>query len=327
MTFADPLYLLLLLLVLLYVVWYWLMYRKSQASLQISSTKPFVGMRKTLRNRLIHLPFLLTTLALISMIIALARPQSYNSWQKKSTEGVEIMMVLDLSSSMLAEDLKPNRLEAAKNVGIQFISGRPNDELGLVVFSSESFTQCPLTLDHGALINLTKEVRSGMIQDGTAIGMGLTNAVARLKDGKAKSKTVILLTDGSNNAGEVSPLTAADFAAREGIRVYTIGVGTRGFAPYPIQTPFGIQYQDVEVDIDENVLMSISEKTNGKYFRATDNKSLKAIYEEIDMLEKSILEEKNFTKKTEEFMPFVVASFVFLLLEFLLKRTVLRTIP
>jgi Ca-activated chloride channel family protein len=233
---------------------------------------------------------------------------------------------MDISGSMLAKDLKPDRMEASKNVAIDFISNRKNDRIGLVIFAGESFTQCPLTTDHSVLINLFKDVKSGMVDDGTAIGMGLATAVNRLKDSKAISKVVILLTDGVNNSGTIPPLTAADIAKTYGIRVYTVGVGTEGFAPYPFQTPFGIQYQDVEVKIDEKTLQDIASITDGKYFRATNNNSLKEIYKDIDLLEKSKIEVNEFHKKSEEFIVFALLAFAFILAAFILKVTYLKQI-
>jgi Ca-activated chloride channel homolog len=228
---------------------------------------------------------------------------------------------------MLAEDFKPNRISAAKDVAIEFVSGRPDDRMGLVVFSGESFTQCPLTTDHAVLINLFKDIKSGMIEDGTAIGLGLANAITRLKDSKAKSKVIILLTDGVNNQGEIDPITAAEIAKTFGIRVYTVGVGTMGTAPYPVQTPFGVKYQDMEVKIDEEGLAQIAQMTDGKYFRATNNKKLAEIYTEIDQLEKSKIEVKEYSKKQEEYFLFALAAALFILLEVLLRNTYLRTVP
>ena len=228
---------------------------------------------------------------------------------------------------MLAEDFKPNRLEASKNVAIQFISGRENDRIGLVVFSGESFTQCPLTTDHAVLINLFKNVKSGIIEDGTAIGLGLANAINRLKDSKAKSKVIILLTDGENNMGEIAPQTAANLASAFGIRVYTIGVGTKGMAPYPFKTAFGTQYQNVEVHIDEDMLREIANLTGGKYFRATNNQKLKNIYAEIDKLEKSKIDVKHYSTKQEEYFWFALFAGLFLVLEIFIRNAVLRNIP
>jgi Ca-activated chloride channel family protein len=244
-----------------------------------------------------------------------------------NTEGIDITIALDISTSMLAEDFKPNRLEAAKKAATEFINARINDRIGLVVFSSTSFTQCPITFDHDVLKNLFKSVKSGMIEDGTAIGMGLATAVDRLKDSKAKSKVIILLTDGINNTGIVAPLTAAEIAKTYGVRVYTIGVGTKGKAPYPMQTPFGTQYVNVDVQIDEDVLRKIASTTNGKYFRAVGNKALENIYKEIDKLEKTKIDESVFSRKTEEFLPLAIIAGALLLFEVLFRYFYLRKIP
>lgn len=265
--------------------------------------------------------------AVALLIVILARPQSTNSWSNSSTEGIDIMLAMDISGSMLAQDLKPNRLEAAKDVAASFINGRPNDNIGLVVFSAESFTQCPLTTDHTVLLNLFKDIQSGMIQDGTAIGLGLANAVSRIKDSHAKSKVIILLTDGSNNAGEIAPVTAAEIAKTFGVRVYTIGVGTKGMAPYPFQTAFGVQYQNIPVEIDEATLKQIASTTGGQYFRATDNASLKEIYSEIDQMEKTKISVQEYSKKQEEYKNWALLVFVLLLVEILLRNTLLRNIP
>jgi Ca-activated chloride channel family protein len=328
MIFANPHYLYLLSLLIPLVVWYILKARKKQASLQVSAMQAFNMPRATTwKVYARHLPFVLRMIAVVLVIVILARPQSTNSWENRNTEGIDIMLVMDVSGSMLAEDLKPNRLEASKNVAASFINGRPNDNIGLVVFSGESFTQCPLTTDHAVLLNLFKDIRSGMIQDGTAIGLGLANAVSRIKDSQAKSRVIILLTDGSNNMGEIAPVTAAEIASTFGIRVYTVGVGTRGEAPYPFQTPFGIQYRNVPVDIDEPALQQIASATGGQYFRATDNSSLKAIYEEIDRMEKTKISVQQYSKKQEEYKPLALYLFAILLLELLLRNTLLRNIP
>jgi Ca-activated chloride channel family protein len=243
------------------------------------------------------------------------------------SEGIDIVLALDISSSMLAEDFRPNRIGAAKTVADEFIAGRPNDRIGLVIFSGESFTQCPLTTDHAVLRNLLKEIKSGMIEDGTAIGMGLANAVNRLKDSKAKSRVIILLTDGVNNRGSIDPVTAAQVAQTYGVRVYTIGVGTRGQAPYPFKTPFGIQYQNVPVEIDENMLQQVASLTGGKYYRATDNKKLRAIYDEIDQLEKIKIEVKEYRRYTELFYGWVGLALAAFMLEVMLGNTVFRKTP
>jgi len=271
-----------------------------------------------------HLGIILRSLAIAALILALARPQSSLSWQNSTTEGIDIMIASDISGSMLAEDFQPNRLEAGKNIAIDFIRNRPDDRIGLVIFSGESFTQCPLTIDHDVLINLYADVKYGMIDDGTAIGMGLATAVNRLKGSEAKSKVIILLTDGSNNMGSIPPLTAAEIAKDFGIRVYTVGIGTHGFAPYPVQTPFGVQYQKIPVDVDEGTLTKIANATGGKYFRATDNQTLRNIYDQIDKLEKAKIDVTQFHKKTELFFPFALIALFLLSLEFILKNTLLR---
>ncbi len=301
--------------------------RRRQTSMRFSGLRPFTDMPVPVRAWLRHLLFVFRLLAVALLFIVMARPQSVNRWQKVSTEGIDIIIDLDISSSMLAQDFNPNRLEAAKSVAIKFISGRPDDRIGLVVFSGESFTQCPLTTDHAVLINLFKEVKSGMIEDGTAIGDGLATAINRLKDSKAKSKVVILLTDGMNNAGEIAPLTAAEIAKTFGIRVYTIGVGTRGTAPYPVQTPYGMRYQQMRVQIDEEVLQKIAAMTGGKYFRATNNRKLEEIYQEIDRMEKSKIDVKQYSKREEEYMRFALLAALLLLLEWALGNSVLRKIP
>ena len=328
MVFANPTYLYLLLLLIPMIGWYIYKLRKSQASLQVSSTEAFeVAGAVSWKVYLRHVPFVLRTLAIALLIVVLARPQSTDSWQNSTTEGIDIVMAMDISTSMLAEDLKPNRLEAAKDVAASFINGRQNDNIGLVVFAAESFTQRPLTIDHGVLLNLFKDIQPGIIQDGTAIGLGLANAVSRIKDSQAKSKVIILLTDGVNNTGEIAPVTAAEIAKTFGIRVYTIGVGTQGEAPYPIPTAFGIQYQNVPVEIDEQVLKQIASTTGGQYFRATDNASLKEIYSEIDQMEKTKISVQEFSKKQEEYKNWALIVFALLLVEVLLRNTLLRNIP
>ena len=328
MVFANPTYLYLLLLLIPLIGWYIYKLSKSQASMQVSSSEVFqLPEARSWKIYLRHVPFLLRMVLIALLIVVLARPQSTNSWQNSSTEGIDIMLAMDISSSMLAQDLKPNRLEAAKDVAASFINGRQNDNIGLVVFAAESFTQCPLTTDHTVLLNLFKDIQPGIIQDGTYIGLGLANAVSRIKDSQAKSKVIILLTDGVNNAGEIAPVTASEIAKTFGVRVYTIGVGTQGEAPYPFQTAFGIQYQNVPVEIDEPTLKQIAATTGGQYFRATDNASLKAIYEEIDQMEKTKISVQEFSKKQEEYMQWALLVLLLLLVEVLLKNTLLRNIP
>jgi len=325
--FANPLYFVLLLAPAWMIVWYVFKHKKSQASMQVSAVQAFANLPVSWKVRLRHVPFVCRVLVVTLLVVILARPQSSNSWRNASTEGIDIMMALDISSSMLAKDFKPDRVEAAKEVASNFISGRPFDNIGLVVFAGESFTQCPMTTDHAVLLNLFSGIKSGLLEDGTAIGLGLANSVSRLKDSQAKSKVIILLTDGSNNSGNIAPLTAADIAKTFGIRVYTIGVGTQGLAPYPVQTPFGIRYQNMPVEIDEKVLRQIAGTTGGKYFRATDNAKLREIYNEIDQLEKTKLNVRQFSKKQEEYMPLAMLAALLLLLEIVFRYFVLRKIP
>lgn len=321
--FANPGFFWLLLIIPVVIAWYVWKNQQMQGNLRMSAIKGFLP-KKSRYNQLRHYHVVLTVLALIFLIIALARPQTAFSWQNSTTEGIDIVIATDISGSMLSEDLKPNRLEAGKNIAIDFIKDRPDDRIGLVVFSGESFTQCPLTIDHDVLINLFKGISNGMIEDGTAIGMGLATAVNRLKDSEAKSKVVILLTDGSNTTGSIPPATAAEIAKKMNVRVYTVGVGTKGFAPYPVQTPFGIQYQQVPVTIDEATLSNIANITGGKYFRATNNEKLKQIYQQIDKLEKAKIAVTQYHKKTEAFLPFAVVALVLIVLQFLLKNTLFK---
>lgn len=327
MTLANPYYLYLLLLIVPTVIWYVLRRKKRHATLLVSNSFAFEGLRPSWKNRLEHVPFVLRVLTFILLILVLCRPQSSNRFQNVTTEGIDIVIALDISSSMLAEDLRPNRLEAAKKVASTFISGRPNDNIGLVLFSAESFTQCPLTTDHTVLLNLFGSIKSGLIEDGTAIGLGLANAVSRIKDSQAKSKVIILLTDGSNNRGDIDPITAAEIAKTFGIRVYTIGVGRKGKAPYPFQTAYGIQYQNIEVDIDEPPLRQIAATTGGEYYRATSNNSLSNIYEKIDQLEKTKMNVHEYSKKKEEYRVFAIGAFLLLLLEIVLRNSFLRRLP
>ena len=325
--FANPELFVLFAIIPILVLAYVLRLKDNKASIRLSTLSSIDASEDKLMIILRHTPFGLSILAFSFIIISLARPQSSLSWQDVTTEGIDIVLAMDISGSMLAEDLKPNRLEASKAVAQDFIAGRPSDRIGLVTFSGESFTQSPLTTDHSVLKNLFKDVKNGMIEDGTAIGMGLATSVNRLRDSDAKSKVVILLTDGSNNSGSVPPMTAAEIAREFGVRVYTIGVGTNGKAPFPYQNAFGqISYQSVEVKIDEKTMQEIANLTGGQYFRATNNRSLEAIYKEIDELEKSKIEVTEYRKKKEEFFPFALIAAIFLLMEFGLKNTFLRTI-
>lgn len=327
MTFHSPEYLFLLLILIPIVFWYIKEMHKSDASLQISSLQKLIVFPKSKKIKFRHVPFILRSLAITLIILALARPQASNSWRTENTEGIDIMIALDISGTMIAEDLKPNRLEAAKDVADEFILSRPNDNIGLVIFARESFTQCPLTTDHAVLINLFNSVKYGMIDDGTAIGLGLANAVNRIKDSKAKSKVIILLTDGSNNSGDIAPITAAEIAKTFGIRVYAIGVGSHGIVNIPVPTPLGIQYQQMQSEFDETSLQNIANMTGGQYFRATDTSKLRRIYQEIDKLEKTKISVQEYSKKSEQFYIFSLFAFVFLVLEILLRNTLLRKIP
>ncbi|MGE5860081.1 MAG: vWA domain-containing protein [Ignavibacteria bacterium] len=325
--FAYPWFLYFLLLIPILGVWYWFRGRKLESSITYSSLNPFNTLPVSWRERLKHFPVALRLLALALLIVALARPQSFSSGEDIYTEGIDIAMVLDISGSMLAEDFKPNRLEAAKKVIDDFIKGRTSDRIGLVIFSRDAFTQCPLTVDYSVLRNLLKEIKSGMIEDGTAIGNAIANGINRLKGSDAKSKIMILLTDGVNNSGEIDPISAAQIAKTFNIRIYAIGVGTRGEAPYPIQTPFGTRYQMMPVEIDENVMRQIAQITSGKYFRATNNRKLEQIYNEIDKFEKTKVEITSYRNATELFYGWLGGGLILLLFEIGLSKTLLRKIP
>lgn len=326
--FAHPGYFYMLLLIPAVLIWYIYRHNKVQGDLQIPEISTFAKIRKGPRVFFRHVPFLLRLLIYSLLIVILARPQSTNKWENETIEGIDIMLVLDVSNSMLAKDFSPDRIEASKNVAKDFVLGRTNDRIGLVLFGGESFTQCPLTTDHAILLNLLNDVNVGMIEDqSTAIGLGLANAVKRLKDSNARSRVVILVTDGQNNAGSIDPLTAAEIARTFGIRVYTIGVGTHGTAPYPARNVFGdVVYMQVRVEIDEPMLKQIATMTNGEYFRATNNQKLKEIYAQIDKMEKTKIDVKKYARKHEEYRYFAFAALVLLVLEILLRNTVLRTI-
>ena len=332
MEFANKEYLLLLLLIIPYIIWYVMYRKKTEPTLRMSDTFAFRYAPRSWKVTLMPLSMLLRLLVFVMIVMVLARPQTRNSWDSKTVEGIDIMLAMDVSTSMLAEDLRPNRIEAAKQVASEFIIGRPNDNIGLAIFAGESFTQCPMTTDHASLLNLLQNVRTdiaarGLIEDGTAIGMGLANAVSRLKDSKAKSKVVILLTDGSNNRGDISPSTAAEIAKSLGIRVYTIGVGTDKIAPYPMPVAGGVQYVNVPVEIDTKTLSEIASITEGDFYRATNTNELRKIYKEIDQLEKSKLNVKTFSKRYEAYQPFALVAVLALLLEILLRVTIFRRIP
>ena len=329
MIFSNIAYLLLFIPLIAYVAWYLLVGKGLKPSMKVSTTLPFAGKVKSYKNYLVHVPFASRVIALSLLIIVLARPQLTSEWEEKDVEGIDIMLATDVSTSMLAMDLQPNRLEAAKEVAQDFIAGRPNDNIGLTIFAGESFTQCPLTIDHIALANMLSAVdcdiaAKGIIADGTAIGMGIANSVSRLKDSKAVSKVIILLTDGINNRGEITPEASAEMAKEFGVRIYTIGVGTdKKEAPYP--TPYGSM--NVPVEIDEKTLGNIAEATGGRYFRATDKQSLRDIYSEIDKLERTKLNVQQYQEYEELYQLFALLAILFLMIDLLLRYTVLRRIP
>jgi Ca-activated chloride channel family protein len=325
--FAYPQLLYLLAIVPVIIVFHIWKSKKGSASVRISSLNPFNGQNRPFRWYVREILFAMRLLVLTLLIFVIARPQSANEWEQINSEGIDIVMCIDASGSMQAMDFNPNRLDASKELASRFISGRQGDRFGIVVFSAESFTQCPLTSDKATVLNLMNELKFGMIEDGTAIGMGLATSVNRLKDSRAKSKVVILLTDGINNRGMISPLTAADIAMQYNIRVYTIGVGTTGTAPMPVNTVFGTRIQDVQVEIDEAVLKSIAENTGGKYFRATDNAKLAAIYDEIDKMEKTIMDIQKFSKRKDEYLLWVLAAAIILFMEIFIRSVFLKNIP
>ncbi len=332
MEFANREYLWLLLLLVPYIVWYVMWRKKSEPTIRMADTFAFRYAPRSWRVTLMPLQLVLRIAAFTLLVIALARPQTHDSLKNETIEGIDMMLAMDVSTSMLAEDLSPNRIEAAKNVAAEFITGRPNDNIGLTIFAGEAFTQCPMTIDHAALLSQLKNVRTdiaarGLIEDGTAIGMGLANSVGRLKDSQAKSRVVILLTDGSNNRGDISPMTAADIAKSLGIRVYTIGVGTNGMARYPLTAGGQTQYIQVPVEIDTKTLGDIAGTTDGKFYRATNAKELREIYQEIDKLEKSKIDVQHFNRRYEAYQPFAIGALIALLLEVLLRITLFRRIP
>jgi Ca-activated chloride channel family protein len=311
------------------VIWCYFFSKKNSPSLELSSTRSFSGFGNPLKAILKKILPVLRVLVILLLLVALARPQTSYDEQKMTTEGIDIVLAVDVSSSMLARDFSPNRLEAAKKEAINFIEGRPHDRIGLVIFSGESFTQCPATIDHAILKNQLSQVKNGLLEDGTAIGMGLATATQRLKESQAKSKVVILMTDGVNNKGLIDPLTACDIAMQYGVRVYTIGIGTNGKAMTPVaMSPDGeliFDYQDVQ--IDEELLKDIAKKTGGQYFRATDNKKLQEIYGQIDKLEKTKIEMSAYERKTEKFYAFVFFAALLLLTEMIFRYSILKSVP
>ncbi|MCH3923601.1 MAG: VWA domain-containing protein [Bacteroidales bacterium] len=325
MSFSYPYLLLLLLLIPLFIVFIILKDKKRHTSLKYSDINQFSKARKTWRIKFRLIPDYLRVLIIAIIIIAIARPHFYLSKDNKDIEGINIVVALDVSPSMLSEDFKPNRLECAKSVAKEFIENRTTDAIGLVVFSGEAFTQCPPTIDHNVLLHLLSTTESGNLEDGTAIGDGLAVAINRIKDSKTKSKVIILITDGVNNTGQVDPISAANFAKQYGIRVYTIGVGKQGYAPYPYQTPFGKQYQNVPVEIDEGLLKNIAKETSGKYFRSTENSSLENIFQEIDKMEKSRINVSFYQQTRDVGYRFVFVALILLVLESFLRFVVFRS--
>ncbi|MFA8449979.1 MAG: VWA domain-containing protein [Bacteroidales bacterium] len=327
MIFANPELLFLLIIIPLLIIWYIFKYRKGKADLQLSTTEGLENAPITLKQRLIHSLFVFRIIAITLLIIAIARPQSTSKHKTIEIQGIDIIVDLDISSSMLAQDLKPNRLEAAKRIAQTFLDGRTNDRVGLVIFAGEAYTQVPLTTDHTIISNLFKDVRVGSIEDGTAIGDAIATGVSRLENSEAVSKVLILITDGVNNSGNIDPKTAAEIAKTYNVRIYAIGVGKEGFANTPYQTPFGTRYANVKVEIDEALLKDIAKTTGGQYFRATSNSSLQQIYQEIDKLEKSKIDVNQFSKKYEEFFPLALIALLLFILEIILRKTIFRTIP
>ena len=329
MEFKNPYFFLLLLVLLPYVVWYVLKFKKSLPSLKMPDTTKYAHVPKSFRLYLLHVPFVLRIFLIFLVVCILARPQSKHSWSNTDVEGIDIMLAVDVSTSMLAQDFKPNRVEALKEVAKRFIDKRPNDNIGLSMFAGEAYTQCPLTADHVVLMNLYNSVdcnmaARGIIDDGTAIGDGIMNAVLRLRESEAKSKVIILLTDGVNNSGNISPLTAAEIAKKYGIRIYTIGIGRNGMAPYPLPTGGTAM---LPVEIDEQTMTKISTETGGQYFRAQENDELDAVYQDIDKMERTKFSVKQFSRRSELFEPFAIAALFVLLLEICLRTVVLKRLP
>ncbi|MBD5202498.1 MAG: VWA domain-containing protein [Bacteroides sp.] len=328
MLFANPHFLWLFLLFIPLIGWYVWKRRNLHASIGVSTAKPFAEIGRPFKEYLLHFTYILELAALGCIIIVIARPQTRDSWNTSTVEGTDIVMAIDISTSMLARDFKPDRLEAAKDVASKFVAGRDGDNIGVVTFAAESFTNLPMTTDRSVIVNYISDIKMGMLQDGTAIGDGLATAINRIKEGKAKSKSIILLTDGSNNTGVVAPLTAAEIARQLGIKVYTIGVGTNGTAPYPQENMFGrIEYVNLPVVIDETTLKNIASTTGGKYFRATGNNVLSDIFSEIDQLEKTKMDLRNFSSTEDDYLPWAIAALSLFGVALLIRYTVLRTIP
>ena len=329
MEFKNPLFFILLFALIPYILWYVLRYKKSLPSLKVPETMKYKMAPKSFRLYLFHVPFLLRIALFVLVVCILARPQSKHTWSDTDVEGIDIMLAVDVSTSMLAQDFKPNRVEALKVIAEQFIEKRHNDNIGLTIFAGEAYTQCPLTTDHAVLMNLYNTVDCQMaarnlIDDGTAIGDGIMNSILRLRESQAKSKVIILLTDGVNNSGNISPLTAAEIAKEYKIRIYTIGIGKNGMAPYPMPSGGTVM---VPVEIDETTMNKISNETGGRYFRAQQNADLSAIYADIDKMERTKFSVKEFSKRSELFEPYALAAFVVLLLEILLRYLILKRLP
>lgn len=328
MIFAHPDILWFLFILVPYIAWYIWKRGRLHASVGLSSTGAFARTRRPLREILLRLMFPVRLLFIATLIIILARPQTRDSWSTTSTNGTDIVLVLDISTSMLARDFKPDRFEAAKDISAKFVAGRENDNIGVVIFAGESFTAVPMTTDRALLVNYINDIRMGMIEDNTAIGDGLATAINRIKDGKAKSKSIILLTDGSNNTGNVAPITAAEIAKKLGIKVYTIGIGKNGMAPFPAENAYGrIEYINMPVVIDEQTLQTIANITGGKYFRATGNNVLQDVFSEIDRLETTAIDTRTYSHTEDNYWPWAVLALVLLAFELTMRSTVLRSLP
>ena len=327
MKFAHPEFFWLLLVVPVMAYFHFWRESRRTSDFRFPAVALLQSLDKTMRVRLRHLPFVLRVLAVGLLVVVLARPQKFDAETKRKVEGVDIILCMDMSTSMLAEDLKPNRVEAAKKVAQEFVQGRTTDRIGIVPFQAVSWTQCPLTTDISVVVNIIGDLRSGMVEDGTAIGMALATSLNRLRESEAKSKVVVLLTDGQNNRGELDPVTAGQAAQALGIRVYTTGVGTRGYAPYPIETVFGKRYQNVPVTIDEDMLKEIATLTGGKYFRATDEKILRQVYQEIDKLERTKIDVEEYRRVAEVFSPYLLGALALLALELMLALWGFRKLP
>lgn len=331
MTFKNPYFFALLIALIPYILWYVLKYKKSQPTISVPGTEKYRYVGKSLKVQMIHLPFLLRILLFGLVVIILARPQAKHSWTDQDVEGIDIMLAVDVSTSMLAQDFKPNRVEALKQIAERFIEKRHNDNIGLTFFAGEAYTQCPLTTDHAMLMNLysgtdDEMAAKGVIDDGTAIGDGIMNSLVRLRESKSKSKVIILLTDGVNNSGNISPITAAEIAKQQNVRIYTIGIGRNGMAPYPLQAPYSGTVM-VPVEIDEPTMTKISQETGGQYFRATQNAELAKIYDEIDQMERTKFRVQQYSKRSELYFPFAVAAFIVFLLELIVRLFVLKRLP